>query len=298
MPSVFAPNDESPGGVTKSQAAVPYDHSCWAQAGEAIGVSILDAYGHNCYSRLPASRYGSLARLLSLSPSYNSHRGQYGPPDNMTEILGATYTSVFDQQVPCRRSSCCWHQHIRLGTGSPGAICLPAGCIASSTGALGVGRPHGHFPAHHANASLGFSLPLSSWPSSASTSPAAVLPHCAVPYPDLAANSDAGCHRAVPKGSSSKSPTRISYKCTVTGSRRHHRSSPPHPTKGQVQLCGGAAKGSGWTRGSIVSSKRPAEKPSRHQRVTRTASTGALIVAGGTAMRSPAVATAPWTSHQ
>jgi len=48
MPPVFAPNEESPGGTTKSQAPVPYDHSCWAQSAEAIGVSILDAYGHNC----------------------------------------------------------------------------------------------------------------------------------------------------------------------------------------------------------------------------------------------------------
>lgn len=295
MPPVFAPNDESPGGTTKSQAPVPYDHSCWAQSGEAIGVSILDAYGHNCYSRLPASRYCSLARLLSLSPSFNSHRGQYGPPDNMTEILGATYTSVFDQQMPCRHSSCCWHPRAC----PTGALGSPAACT-SSTGAFGGGRPPGNFTAQQANASLGFSLPLPSWPSSASNSPAgrskSVPARCAVPFADLAANSTAGCHLALPKGSSSKSPTRLSYKSTVPGSRRHHRASQPHPTKVQSEQCGVGAKGSAWSRGAMV--KRPAEKSSRHQRVTRTASTGALIVAGGTAMRASGVASAPWSSHR
>lgn len=288
MPCVFSPHDESPGGAIKTQAPVPYDHSCWAQSGEAIGVSLLDAYGHNCWSRLPASRYCSLARLLSLSPSFNSHRGQYGPPDNMTEILGAAYTSVFEQQLPCRHGSCCWQQPVRPGASPTGVLGSPASSAASTQSApAGGGRSAGHFPAHQANASPGFSLPWSSWPSPVTTS----ATRCAVPFADLATNSSARSQLASAFEVKGGKPTSwVSYKSSAPGSRRHNRT------------------GNVMSRGTVAFSKSASDqKPSRssthRQRATRTASTGALIVAGGTRQRlsAPAgvvAATAQWSSHR
>jgi len=310
MPPILPPNYESPGGAIKTQASVPYDHSCWAQAGEAIGVSLLDAYGHNCHSRLPASRYGCLARLLNLSPSFNSHRGQYGPPDNMMEILGATYTSVFEQQLPCRHAACCWQQPMRVGASPTGVLGSPAPSMGSTAGPPGSGgRSTGHTSAHQANASLGFVSPWSSF----AVVPTSAAARCAVPFADLAASATSVPSRlasAFEVKGGKPSVWAVSYKSSVPGARRHHRATPPHPSKGHVELSGGAAKGNGtWSRGSASSSKSGAEqKPlrsstHRHPRATRTASTGALIVAGGTCQRISAAAggrfaAPPWSSHR
>merc|ERR1712070_355656 len=57
---------------TYAESAVlePYGPSSWAQVGEALGVSILDLHGHNCWSRVPGSRFGTLSRLLGACPSF------------------------------------------------------------------------------------------------------------------------------------------------------------------------------------------------------------------------------------
>lgn len=98
-----------PGSATKTQAAVPFDPSCWAQAGEAIGVSLLDLYGHNCCSRLLGSRYGSLSRLLSLSPSLGSAKGsQQSPAEAVPSVKGLRFRTVAEQQQSCDNANCGW----------------------------------------------------------------------------------------------------------------------------------------------------------------------------------------------
>lgn len=265
MSSILHPREECPGGAVKTQGPMIYDQSCWAQAGESIIVSLLDVYGHNCYSRLPSSRYGSLARLLSLSPSFNSHRGQYGPPDNMPEVLGSTYSSVFEQQLPCRRSCCCWQPHKPGGDANSSAHGTLASPVASSSST--PGKP-GHSPVvHHHVVSLAVPLPLQ-FQSPVQRGRADMAPSLtplvsslgsSLPVP-LALRSVAAASGRTGKASSSGG----SYKSSAPGgSRRYRRAAPA--SAGQT--------GAGKTRSG--------SKASSHRRATRTASAGALIVANG-----------------
>lgn len=272
MAPVLGPGDECPGGLVKPGVAVPYGHSSWAQAAEAIGISLLDVYGHNCYSRLPTSRYGSLSRLLSLSPSFSSHRGQYGPPDDMPKILGPAYTSVFEQQHPCRSSSCCWHV---AGSQAAGALASSASSGGHAVGSHGSPSPPGAWSGL---------LPAAPLQSSAG--------HRAMNFSDLAPNSPG--RPPLPstfKLKGGKPSWGLPQKSSVPGNRRHRRSTgtaPASPPKARTNSCDGTAKGSAWSRGMAGATNKAgaAQRSTRspghhHQRTTGTASAGALIVAGG-----------------
>eukprot|EP00927_Polykrikos_kofoidii_P014496 TRINITY_DN16363_c0_g1_i2.p1 TRINITY_DN16363_c0_g1~~TRINITY_DN16363_c0_g1_i2.p1 ORF type:complete len:1072 (+),score=161.24 TRINITY_DN16363_c0_g1_i2:89-3304(+) len=75
---------------TDAQAdPVPYDAGSWAQVGEAVCVSILDLYGHNCHSRLPGSRNSSVQKLMA-HPSQSRGSG------------------LAERERNCGRPRCCW----------------------------------------------------------------------------------------------------------------------------------------------------------------------------------------------
>lgn len=268
------PGDECPGGETKSQAAVPYDLSSWAQTGEAIAVSILDLYGHNCCSRLPGSRYGSLARLLSLSPSFNSHRG-------------GTYAGVFGQQLPCQRSECCWHRGAPpvSSPALPGSAQLPAGNSTVQNGG-----------------SLSSTAPLSSH-NDKPPMPRGEAARRSVPFPEKAPNLSG---RPPPLGPGGK-PSHCGASCKpdAPGSRRQRRAAaaaipPPQPASLQAGI---DRTGLACARSTAPSNKGASEQKSsrssvHRQRATRTASTGALIVASGARSGFSSSAQAPWSSHR
>eukprot|EP00929_Paragymnodinium_shiwhaense_P020402 TRINITY_DN13618_c0_g1_i2.p1 TRINITY_DN13618_c0_g1~~TRINITY_DN13618_c0_g1_i2.p1 ORF type:complete len:855 (-),score=108.92 TRINITY_DN13618_c0_g1_i2:275-2839(-) len=78
-----------PGYDTPKQDPALYDASSWAQVGEALAVSLLDLYGHNCHSRIPKSRQGTLSKLLGNAAFLKK-------------------SEVPQRERPCGRPSCCW----------------------------------------------------------------------------------------------------------------------------------------------------------------------------------------------
>lgn len=98
----------SPGAKLKGD--VLYDQACWAQIGECMCVSLLDLYGHNCFSRVPHSKYGSLSKVIGsqLQQPKNS-----GPPATAADVVpqlppGQSPDAVQENETPCQRSSCGW----------------------------------------------------------------------------------------------------------------------------------------------------------------------------------------------
>jgi len=124
----------------KTEEPVPYDLGCWAQVGEALCVSILDLHGHNCNSRLPRSKYGSVARLLGSCPSLRARR----PPTSsgLVEVMTPTLHGLQERERPCARTSCCWACRLPRGprhllgatVTDSGSAPLPIDCDGDSEG--------------------------------------------------------------------------------------------------------------------------------------------------------------------
>jgi len=95
---------ECPGVKRASQVwPLAYNHSTWAQVGEAVCVSLLDLHGHNCCSRVPASRYGSVAKLLSATPCFR---------DKKSSVVEAGFDSLACRDSQCRQPSCAWRSAV------------------------------------------------------------------------------------------------------------------------------------------------------------------------------------------
>lgn len=109
--SGFHPSQESPSTRVTTEALIPYTPAIWAQVGEAVCVSVLDLYGHNCHSRLPGTKYGSVNRLLSSCPSLRARASQSrrGGADIMPQFSGGvTLAAVSEREKGCQQSHCCW----------------------------------------------------------------------------------------------------------------------------------------------------------------------------------------------
>lgn len=92
-----------PAGTLTTRKELPYEQPHWGQVGEAICVSVLDLYGHNCYSRVAGSRQGSLAKLLGpLRP----RKGHSDSSDLMPNVQGADKPGT--KEKPCGRQPCAW----------------------------------------------------------------------------------------------------------------------------------------------------------------------------------------------
>lgn len=100
--------------LSTSDADVKYTPATWGQVGEALCISILDLYGHNCYSRLPRSRFGSVARLLSSSPSLRERPGCRKGPDVLPHYEGASMEAASSRERCCGHASCCWRARGRV----------------------------------------------------------------------------------------------------------------------------------------------------------------------------------------
>jgi len=233
-----------PGGATKTQASVPYDPSCWAQAGEAIGVSLLDLYGHNCCSRLPGSRYGSLSKLLSLSPSLGNRASAQGLCDAVPKVRGLRFRTVAEQQQSCENEFCSWAM-------TPKQLDMLAKEASSGTACVGCG-------------------PVYPWVNSTELTHASSLP--AGPWPQRA----------------SQGATYAKSGMSLALRQRHtHVVHLDGPDSGQV--------GMRMTKGSLWGSKDGVRPNANRTRATRTASTGALIVASG--VRPGQAGPAPWSNY-
>lgn len=123
---------ECPGIRTKGYVA--YDQGCWAQMGECLCVSLLDMYGHNCYSRLPVSKYGTLARAVGMASLLKPSR----PAASLATSLdkspipqvppGQCFEGIKEREFQCRSGHCCW-----------GTTCSWAASSGSTGGAGGLG---------------------------------------------------------------------------------------------------------------------------------------------------------------
>jgi len=125
-------DDECPGIRYSRDTPVPYDTSCWAQVGEAVLVSLLDLYGHNCYSRLPTSKYKSVTGLLDacLAICTRKHRAGY-PCDtalqDTTQCFEVGFDALHDRERPCGGNECCWR-----GVKTTGSVTTPSGPSATT----------------------------------------------------------------------------------------------------------------------------------------------------------------------
>ncbi|CAE7246372.1 Agbl5 [Symbiodinium sp. CCMP2592] len=99
--------EESPSCSTTSEEPVPFTQSSWGQVGEAVCISILDLYGHNCHSRVPNTRQASLRALLG-----QTIRPRTGRTTRLKDILpngvGLSLEDVAARERPCR-GACGWH---------------------------------------------------------------------------------------------------------------------------------------------------------------------------------------------
>ncbi|CAE7937695.1 Agbl5, partial [Symbiodinium sp. KB8] len=99
--------EESPGCSATSEEPVPFTQSSWGQVGEAVCISILDLYGHNCHSRVPSTRQASLRALLG-----QTIRPRTGRTTRLKDILpngvGLSLEDVAARERPCR-GACGWH---------------------------------------------------------------------------------------------------------------------------------------------------------------------------------------------
>lgn len=131
---------ESPNTMIRTDAIVAYTPGIWAQVGEAVCISILDLYGHNCYSRPSASKYGSVARLLSSCPSLRARNGCRGGSDVMPCFHGGvSFNAVSDREKACHRPGCCWRARERAapmarGVGTSNRVSASCGPHSSSEG--------------------------------------------------------------------------------------------------------------------------------------------------------------------
>ena len=86
---------------------MPFTQSSWGQVGEAVCISILDLYGHNCHSRVPNTRQASLRALLG-----QTIRPRTGRTTRLKDILpngvGLSLEDVAARERPCR-GACGWH---------------------------------------------------------------------------------------------------------------------------------------------------------------------------------------------
>lgn len=104
---------ECPGSYCRTSLSVPYTPGSWAQVGEALCVSLLDMYGHNCFSRLPGSKYGSVARMIGSSPCLRAGSGCRVVTDITTQASNlATIEAVHQRERDCHRT-CCWEERRR-----------------------------------------------------------------------------------------------------------------------------------------------------------------------------------------
>lgn len=103
-----------PGLFVKGEVA--YDQGSWAQIGECLCVSLLDLYGHNCWSRLPTSKYNSASRCVGAAKML--HARSLGPaalaaaakPHVEVPLLPCQTThGLQDRESGCR-GQCCWKQ--------------------------------------------------------------------------------------------------------------------------------------------------------------------------------------------
>eukprot|EP00418_Pyrodinium_bahamense_P021831 CAMPEP_0179151064 /NCGR_PEP_ID=MMETSP0796-20121207/73313_1 /TAXON_ID=73915 /ORGANISM="Pyrodinium bahamense, Strain pbaha01" /LENGTH=800 /DNA_ID=CAMNT_0020852115 /DNA_START=22 /DNA_END=2421 /DNA_ORIENTATION=+ len=101
---------ECPGAGPAAQA-FPFQYDCgsWGQVGEALCVSLLDLYGHNCCSRLPSSKYGSSSKVLGSSHCLKTRRVPTGAdrlpqlPERLLSLEG-----VAEREAGCGRPGCAW----------------------------------------------------------------------------------------------------------------------------------------------------------------------------------------------
>lgn len=155
---------DSPGSKERTEAPIPYDVSCWAQVGEGICVSVLDLHGHNCCSRVPSSKYGSVARLLGSCPSLRVTcgriAGQLEPSGSVVPEVPAL-EMVREREKPCRHPGCCWGGACEPGRKPGHALSFPRrtsgasprglpSAGASSVAAPSVATPSALQPLWHA----------------------------------------------------------------------------------------------------------------------------------------------------
>ncbi|CAK0908329.1 unnamed protein product [Prorocentrum cordatum] len=117
---------ESPGAAAGREAVVPYGAGCWANIGEALCVSLLDMYGHNCCSRLPGSKYGSLVRLVGASHLLGqtpASTARKAPAEILPLALAQlTLDAASEREACCQRGpQCCWGAGPAPGGGSAAA---------------------------------------------------------------------------------------------------------------------------------------------------------------------------------
>mmetsp|Transcript_153428 Transcript_153428/g.490379 ORF Transcript_153428/g.490379 Transcript_153428/m.490379 type:complete len:968 (-) Transcript_153428:194-3097(-) len=116
---------DGPGLRTKGYIA--YDQGCWAQIGECLNVSLLDMYGHNCYSRISISKYTSLTRVVGVAnllktknPAVPGPNGQAdkGPIPHVPP--GQNFKGIKERECHCRSSHCCWSSSKSWGVSGSG----------------------------------------------------------------------------------------------------------------------------------------------------------------------------------
>jgi len=77
--------------------------------GEATCVSVLDLFGHNCCSRLPGTKQGSLQRLLGAAGRPRKGR-MVTSRDVLPQGVSIEHQEVLAREKPCGCSACCWAQ--------------------------------------------------------------------------------------------------------------------------------------------------------------------------------------------
>eukprot|EP00933_Yihiella_yeosuensis_P084292 TRINITY_DN98713_c0_g1_i1.p1 TRINITY_DN98713_c0_g1~~TRINITY_DN98713_c0_g1_i1.p1 ORF type:complete len:334 (-),score=43.68 TRINITY_DN98713_c0_g1_i1:42-953(-) len=99
---------QSPSSSAPSKDSIPYDQSHWAQVGEAMCVSVLDLFGHNCHSRIPGSSQGSLQRILGPGATRPQRKGSVNVmlQSVMPQINGLE--DISSRECHCGNPSCCW----------------------------------------------------------------------------------------------------------------------------------------------------------------------------------------------
>ena len=90
---------------------IPFTQSSWGQVGEAVCISILDLYGHNCHSRLPNTRQASLRGLLGATIRPRTGRTTR-IKDIMPNGVGLSMDDIAARERPCR-SACGWQDGIK-----------------------------------------------------------------------------------------------------------------------------------------------------------------------------------------
>lgn len=254
-------------GIQSAAQAFPHEYNCssWSQVGEALCVSLLDLYGHNCYSRLPHTRHGSVSKLLSSTAVFRGRRGPPSPSEVLPQVpgFGLNVDKLHEREHACERHTCAW--------GSSSSSTASAGPRAQSASA-GQGPPRSRVY-----------LPLPSGGSTGAAPSARSIDgpyrarHSEVVKPSpRQRGSDLAENRCGATGRGRSGSARASSATPTRASKQDARSRPPcaydHVSAGRAASSCAVMGGAGDSRSSV-----PVVRHSSSLRGRRAGTTGTLV---------------------